>query len=81
MKQLREFSIQDASVWPSQVNAIIDSKEMVEIRHRLIRRRQKIRKQLDYNQKIMEDAKAEISNLVNTHKEYAKEILDIVNSV
>ncbi|MBQ4530318.1 MAG: hypothetical protein IJA36_06880 [Lachnospiraceae bacterium] len=81
VKQLREFGIQDASVWPSQVNAIVDSKEMVEIRHRLIRRRQKIRKQLDYNQKIMEDAKSEISNLINTHKEYAKEILEIVNSV
>ena len=81
VKQLREFGIQDANVWPSQVNAIVDSKEMVEIRHRLIRRRQKIRKQLDYNQKIMEDAKSEINNLVNKHKEYAKEILDIVNSV
>ena len=81
VKQLREFGIQDASVWPAQVNAIVDSKEMVEIRHRLIRRRQKIRRQLDYNQKIMEDAKAEISNLVNTYKEYAKEILDIVNSM
>lgn len=81
VKQLTEYGVQDASVWPSQVNAIIDSKEMVEIRHRLIVRRQKIRRQLDYNKQIMEEAKQEISNLVNTHKEHAKEILDIVNSV
>lgn len=81
VKQLSEYGIQDASVWPSQVNAIIDNKEMVEIRHRLIGRRQKIRRQLDYNQKIMEAAKKEISELVAKHKEYADEILDIVNSV
>lgn len=81
VKQLSENGIQDASVWPSQVNAIIDNKEMVEIRHRLIGRRQKIRKQLEYNKRIMEAAKQEISELVANHKEYAAEILDIVNSV
>lgn len=81
VKQLTECGIQDAAVWPSQVNAIVDSKEMVEIRHRLILRRQKIRRQLEYNKQIMEGAKKEISELVNTHKEYAKEILDIVNSM
>lgn len=81
VKQLAEYGIQDASVWPSQVNAIIDNKEMVEIRHRLICRRQKIRKQLEYNKNIMEEAKKEISELVANHKEYAAEILDIVNSV
>lgn len=81
VKQLREYGVRDANVWPSQVNAIVDNREMVEIRHRLIVRRQKIRKQMDYNMKIMQDAKEEISRLVTTHKEYAKEILDIVNSV
>lgn len=81
VKQLKSYGIQDANVWPSQVSAIVDNRDMVEIRHRLIGRRQKIRRQLDYNQKIMEDAKDEISNLINTHKEYAKEILEVVNSV
>lgn len=80
VKQLTEYGIQDASVWPSQVNAIVDDKEMVEIRHRLIVRRQKIRRQLEYNKQIMEEAKQEISELVEKHKEYAPEILDIVNS-
>lgn len=81
VKQLREYGVRDANVWPSQINAIVDNREMVEIRHRLIVRRQKIRKQMDYNMKIMQDAKEEISRLVTTHKEYAKEILEIVNSV
>ena len=81
VKQLTEYGVQDASVWPSQVNAIIDNKEMVEIRHRLILRRQKIRRQLEYNKKIMEEAKQEISSLVTNHKQYAKEILDIVNAI
>lgn len=81
VKLLSEFGIQDASVWPSQVNAIVDNKEMVEIRHRLIQRRQKIRKQLDYNKKLMEASRQEISQMAAEHKEYAAEILDIVNSV
>lgn len=81
VKELREYGVRDANVWPSQINAIVDNREMVEIRHRLIVRRQKIRKQMDYNMKIMQDAKEEISRLVTAHKEYAKEILEIVNSV
>lgn len=81
VRQLRDYGVQDAQVWSSQVSAIVDSREMVEIRHRLMGRRQKIRKQLDYNNKIMNDAKAEISALVEKHKEYAEDILAIVNSM
>ncbi len=81
VKQLKQLGIQDPNVWPQQCNAIVDNKEMVEIRHRLISRRQKIRTQLDTNMKIMQDAKEEISSLVAEHKEYAKEILKIVDSV
>ena len=81
IKQLRHLGVQDPNVWPQQCNAIVDNREMVEIRHRLISRRQKIRTQLDTNMKIMQDAKDEISRLVADHKEYAKEILEIVDSV
>lgn len=81
IRQLTDYGIQDPQVWSSQMQAIIDKKEMEEIRRRLMVRRQKIRKQLDYNNKIMNDAKNEISSLVNNHKQYAREILQIVNSI
>lgn len=81
VKQLKHLGVQDPNVWPQQCNAIVDNREMVEIRHRLINRRQKIRTQLDTNMKIMQDAKDEISRLVADHQEYAKEILQIVDSV
>ena len=78
---LAKYRIKTPEVWIKQAAAIIDPKEMVEIRHRLINRRQKIRTQLDTNMKIMQDAKDEISRLVADHQEYAKEILQIVDSV
>lgn len=81
IRQLRDYGIQDPQVWSSQVTAIVDNREMGEIRRRLMNRREKIRKQLDYNNKIMNDAKEEISSLVENHKEYAREILEVVNSI
>lgn len=81
VRQLKDYGIQDPQVWSSQMQAIVDKKEMEEIRRRLMVRRQKIRKQLDYNNKIMNDAKNEISSLVENHKQYAREILQIVNSI
>jgi len=52
---------------------------MLEIRHELIQRRQKLRKQLEYNQHIAEERKDEIKKLVEEYPEYAKEILKIVS--
>jgi hypothetical protein len=80
VKFLRGLKIAEPSIWVHQAYALLDSKEMVEIRHNLILRRQKLRKQMEYNAKMAQQAQDEVKDIVNTYPEYAKNILDLVNN-
>ncbi len=76
---LQRCRIQDPGRWLHQAQALIDSKEMVEIRHNLIIRRQKLRKQMEYNAKAAQDAQGEVQDIVEQYPEYAQKILDLVS--
>lgn len=76
---LQRCKIQDPGRWLHQAQALIDSKEMVEIRHNLIIRRQKLRKQMEYNAKAAQDAQGEVQDIVEKYPEYAEKILDLVS--
>ena len=54
--------------------ALLDAKEMVEIRHGYIQRRQKLRKQMEYYKGMAEMARNEVKDLAADYPEYAKEI-------
>lgn len=76
---LRRYQVKDPMIWLHQTAAILDKKEMVEIRHNLIIRRQSLRRRMDYNKEVIAGkAQAEIKDLVENYPEYAKEILGIV---
>lgn len=76
---LRRYQVKDPMIWLHQTQAILDKKEMVEIRHNLIIRRQSLRRRMDYNREVIAGkAQNEIKDLVDKYPEYAKEILDIV---
>lgn len=76
---LGRYHIKDPSIWIHQAEALLDNKEMVEIRHDLIVRRQKLRKQMEYNKGIADMAHAEVKDLVVAYPKYAQEILGIVS--
>lgn len=78
--QLSQFRIHDPQRWINQVDAILDDREMVELRHKLILRRQALRKQLDYNQEVAEAAHKEIMDIVELYPRYAMEIKAMVDS-
>lgn len=73
------YHIADPYRWQGQPGALLDQREMVEIRHELILRRQALRKQMDYNTEVAEAAKAEIMDIVNRYPAYATEILSMVD--
>ncbi len=76
---LRRYQVKDPMVWLHQTAALLDKKEMVEIRHNLIIRRQSLRRRMDYNKEVIAgNAQAEIKDLVENYPKYAKEILEIV---
>lgn len=80
LRTLRRYQIKDPMIWLHQTAALLDKKEMVEIRHNLIIRRQSLRRRMDYNKEVIAgNAQAEVKDLVETYPKYAKEIMDIVD--
>lgn len=77
--ELRRLRIKDPNIWLHQVEALIDAKEMVEIRHGLIIRRQAMRKRIEYNTENRDNAKLEVSSLAKEYPRYAREILALVS--
>lgn len=77
---LKCYQIKDPLVWLHQTAAILDNKEMVEIRHNLIIRRQSLRRRIDYNREvIITGARNAIKDMVDSYPQYAKEITDMVS--
>lgn len=76
---LRRYQLHDPDIWIHQTAALLDSKEMVEIRHGLIDRRQKLRTQMEYNKRLAAEAQKEINDTIENYPQYRDEILEMVN--
>lgn len=75
LARMSNYHISDPDRWVNQPEALLDKREMVEIRHELILRRQTLRKQMDYNNGLEEASRKEIMSIVERYPEYAAEIL------
>lgn len=75
---LRMLDLYDPHIWLSQARAILSDKEMVEIRHKLTSRRQKLRGQIEYNENRIKEAKNNIKNVTNKNPQYAADALRVV---
>lgn len=71
--ELKKFGISDCDIWIFQSSAILDNKEMVEVRHRLNVRRQKLRERIDINIKQQEEALSEIRKIRRNYPECINE--------
>lgn len=72
---LEQLKLYDVSVWPSQVEAIVDPKEMQDVRHVLNVRRQKLKSSIDFNMKTVERNKERISEIVKNNPSMAREVI------
>ena len=79
VKLLRRHKITDPIIWLHQPEAIVDPKELVEVRHNLIVRRQKLRKQIEYNTNNAKLGQDEMKEMVSDYPQYANEILKKVS--
>lgn len=78
IKILKRYQLDDPGIWVYQSVALIDNKEMVEVRHHLNVRRQKLRDSMDYNNKLKEDSIDRIRQYLNklpTEKEKYEPLL------
>lgn len=77
---LKNFNVNDPEIWLSQYEVLLNHNEEVEARHRLIVRRQSLRKRMDYNREtVVGNARAEIEDLARSYPRYAQEILEDVS--
>lgn len=79
VEKLSNYRVIDPGRWVHQTRALLDKREMVEIRHELILRRQALRKQLDYNKNIADSARNEVMDVAKNYPAYTREILDMVD--
>lgn len=78
---LTRYKINAPSIWIHQALALIDDKEMVEVRHNLIVKRQSLRKRVEHNTEKIKKAKKDITQIASENPEYMDEIVDVIKSV
>ncbi len=72
-KQLAENGVLDTGIWIYQLEALIDPAEMVEVRHRLNTRRQKLRKTIETCRDQVNRACVTLKDYINNHPEHEYE--------
>lgn len=77
---LKEREIKDCEVWVSQVPAIVDAREMVEIRHKLNGQRQILRDQISSNEEIKKEYVKGIDAIIKDSTDEKEKLLEIVEN-
>lgn len=75
---LESLGLYDSKIWLSQVKALCEPKEMVEIRHEYSVRRQGLRKLIEENSERAEVSKASLRKIIADYPDFAGEVLQIV---
>lgn len=75
VERLKDLQLSDPGVWKHQLEALVDRKEAVEIRHGLISRRQALRKQIELNSDYAKDAEDDLKELVRRFPQYSVEVM------
>ena len=79
LKILRNYQLSDARLWLRSPLALYDHREMVEIRHEHIIRRQKLRAQMDYNRRMAKEGEKELRAFIAEYPQYSKEAINMMD--
>lgn len=71
----------DAKVWVHQTEALLDKREMVEVKHELLVRRKKLRTRIDMQVANIQNAKREIEKFIKDYRQHESEIRDVLDSL
>lgn len=80
VQNLAKYRIKAPEIWIKQAVALVDPKEMVEIRHELVGRRQALRKQMENNRDIAAKTQEDVKELAEAYPTYRMEIMEMVAS-
>jgi hypothetical protein len=76
--QLRQLGLYEPQIWISQIKALYNKSDMVEVRHGLTVQRQKLRSQIEYNENRIEEAKANVKHITEMHPEFIQQAIGII---
>lgn len=81
IRDLHAYHLYDAKIWIHQTQALLDKKEMVEVKHELLVRRQKLRTLIDTQIENIQSAKREIEKLIKDYSHHETEIREVLDSL
>lgn len=81
IRELTKYRLYDARVWIPQAQALVDHKEMVEITHSLITRRQKLRSRMEHGMELVKTQREEVQKMMQNVKAMKPEIQEIIDSI
>jgi hypothetical protein len=73
-KLLFSHGVKDPDIWTKQSLALVDSREMVEVKHSLNQRRQKLREQIAYNEELRLNGLRDIKNMLKINPELREQV-------
>lgn len=75
---MKKLGVRDCEIWGFQAEALVDPKEMVELRHQLNVRRQKLRVQMEQQEKLQQNSRRDVQELLEKKPEYKEELIRIM---
>ena len=81
IRLLSKYEFYDVKVWLNYSNAIIDKKEMVELKHDLLVRRQKLRARMEYNINAIAQLRSDILLHKNELGDRVEQVNDILKKI
>lgn len=81
IRALAQYKLHDTKIWIAQAQALVNPKELVEIKHNLIRRRQKLREHMESNIASIRDLKKEAQQMADKAGDMKPQIQEIIKSI
>lgn len=81
IKQLSSLWLYDAKSWLNHADALVDAREMVELKHKLLERRKRIRGRLEEIQKSIDEIKSEVQDTLRQVGSHADEMQQLLNEI
>lgn len=78
---LKGLHLYDAKIWVNYANAVVDPKEMVELKHDLFTRRQSLRSRIEYNLNAIEEMQVEVNKYVEKMGDKSEQVRAILQKV
>lgn len=81
MRILHGLNLYDAKIWLNYANAVIDPREMVELKHEYFTRRQSLRNRIEYSLNVITDMRVEVDKYVDKMGDKSGQVREILMKV